>query len=148
MMVETPGQLRELASASVRDAHRPGWTLLAPPGILVAVAVWRTVGSIACLALATAATSVIRTRRIGPIVLMLWRSVVAGRGIRRGSLGLPLNMPYARLLWPGGCLVWICVDMSDDWGGAFGAGWVPIAFFGAGRRIIGVRFCDNGMTSW
>lgn len=74
------------------DAHRSRRTLLAPAGVLVAVAV--TTRSVACLTLTAATPTVIWARRIVELKLLLRRRVIRGRWIGWCALSLALNMPY------------------------------------------------------
>ena len=71
------------------------------------------------LTFAAAAPPVVRTVRISPLVFTHRRRIVACAWISRCALGLSLYMSHARVFWPGGSLVGICVHVGDYRSGGF-----------------------------
>ena len=132
--------LQTRRSARARDAHRPRRTLLAPTCVLVALGV--VTRAVARLAFAAAASAVIGARWIVELKMLLWRGIVRSGWIGRCALGLALDVPYRRLLWPCWRLVWVCVDVGDDGSGGFGVVGDAVVF-GPGRRQVGGLFCDD-----
>ena len=103
-------------STSTRNAHRPRRPLLPPAGVFVAV---RSTAAVTGLTFAAAAPPMVRTVGVSPLVFTRRRIIIACAWIGWCALRLSLYMSYARVFWPGGRLVGICVHVSNYRSGRF-----------------------------